>query len=82
MLAVGFDEEDVFVFANGGLDEEIAKFGLERGVQVEFGLLDGDRLFLSGDGVHDHGKQLADACSHVAVRNLDSRFAVEKLELG
>ena len=42
MLAVGFDEEGVFVFAEGGLDEDIAEFGLEGWVEVELGLFHRD----------------------------------------
>ena len=63
MLAVGFDEEDVLVFAKGGLDEDIAEFGLKRGVQVQFGLFDGDQALLRARGVDKHRQQLADACA-------------------
>ena len=42
VLAVGFEEEGVLVLAEGGFDEDVAQFRLERGVDVDLGLFDGD----------------------------------------
>lgn len=39
MLAVGFNEQRVFLL-HGGVDEQVAKFGLKGWVKVEFWLLD------------------------------------------
>jgi hypothetical protein len=42
MLAVGFEQEGVLVLSDSGPDEYIGKLGLERRMNMDFRLLDGD----------------------------------------
>ena len=65
MLTVGFEEEGILVLSECCLDEDIAEFGLESWMKVEFRLFNSDKFVPLSERFKDDWQGLAGADANV-----------------
>ena len=75
MLAVGFDDKLIAVRSFDGRGKKVAELGLEPGVNVQFGLFDGDQRILRNYALGDDGQYLAYPIAHIGHAHCNSPAA-------